>query len=64
MKKKNLIYALIALAWGFIILNWFIDSELYETIVLWMFTIPALLGVAYLLIFAYVGIKRILGKKR
>tara|TARA_B100000475_G_C14727178_1_gene200234 strand:- start:192 stop:386 length:195 start_codon:yes stop_codon:yes gene_type:complete len=64
MNKKSIIYVCIALYWALIIGSYFTDSEIYTEIVLWMFVIPAILAVIYLLIMLYVGIKSLFDKEK
>jgi len=64
MNKKTIIIVCILVFWGLIIGSYFIDSEIYTEVVLWLFVIPAILAVIYLLIMLYVGIKNIFNKKR
>jgi len=64
MNKKTIIIVCILVFWGLILGSYFIDSEIYTEVVLWLFVIPAILAVIYLLIMLYVGIKNIFNKKR
>lgn len=64
MNKKSIIYVCIAVYWGLIIGSYFTDSEIYTEVVLWMFVIPAILAVIYLLIMLYVGIKSLFDKEK
>ena len=53
MKKNKLIVGSIFFLWGLIIGSYFIDSWIYEEIVLWIFISPILLGLLYAI---YVGV--------
>jgi len=64
MNKKSIIYVCIAVLWVLILGSYFIDSEIYTEVVLWMFVIPALAAVIYLLIILYVGIKSLFDKEK
>ena len=64
MNKKSIIYVCIAVLWVLILGSYFIDSEIYTELVLWMFVIPALAAVIYLLIMLYVGIKSLFDKEK
>ena len=64
MNKKTIIIVCILVFWGLIIGSYFTDSEVYTEVVLWMFVIPAILAVIYLLIMLYVGIKKIFDKEK
>ena len=64
MNKKTIIIVCILVLFGLIIGSYFIDSEIYTEVVLWLFVIPALLAVIYLLIMLYVGIKSLFDKKK
>ena len=64
MNKKTIIIVCILVFWGLIIGSYFTDSEIYTEVVLWLFVIPAVLAVIYLLIMLYVGIKSLFDKKK
>jgi len=64
MNKKTIIIVCILVFFGLIIGSYFIDSEVYTEIVLWLFVIPAILAVIYLLFMLYVGIKSLFNKKK
>ena len=64
MNKKTIIIVCILVFWGLIIGSYFIDSEIYTEIVLWLFVIPSILSVIYLLFMLYVGIKSLFNKKK
>jgi hypothetical protein len=50
--------------WALILGSYFIDSEIYEETVLWIFVIPAIAGVIYVIISLYVWIKSLFNKKK
>ena len=64
MNKKTIIIVSILVFWLLILGSYFTDSEVYTEVVLWLFVIPALLAVIYLLIMLYVGIKSLFDKKK
>jgi len=64
MNKKSIIIVCILVFWGLILGSYFIDSPIYTEVVLWLFVIPAILAVIYLLIMLYVGIKSLFDKKK
>ncbi len=64
MNKKTIIIVSILVFWLLILGSYFIDSEIYTEIVLWIFVIPAILSVIYLLFMLYVGIKSLFDKKK
>tara|TARA_Y100001938_G_scaffold143057_1_gene215244 strand:- start:3776 stop:3970 length:195 start_codon:yes stop_codon:yes gene_type:complete len=64
MNKKTIIIVCILVFWGLILGSYFTDSEIYTEVVLWLFVIPAILAVIYILIMLYVWIKNIFNKKR
>ena len=64
MNKKTIIIVCIVVFWLFILGSYFIDSEIYIEVVLWLFVIPAILAVIYLLFMLYVGIKSLFDKKK
>ena len=53
MKKNKIIVGSIFFLWALIIGSYFIDSWIYEEIVLWVFISPILLGLLYAI---YVGV--------
>lgn len=53
MKKNKIIVGSIFFLWALIIGSYFIDSWIYEEIVLWIFISPILLGLLYAI---YVGV--------
>jgi len=64
MNKKTIIIVSILVLFGLILGSYFIDSEIYTEVVLWLFVIPAILSVIYLLFMLYVGIKSLFNKKK
>lgn len=64
MNKKTIIIVSILVFFGLILGSYFIDSEIYTEVVLWLFVIPAILSVIYLLFMLYVGIKSLFNKKK
>ena len=64
MNKKTIIIVCILVLWLLILGSYFIDSEVYTGVVLWLFVIPAILAVIYLLFMLYVGIKSLFNKKK
>jgi len=64
MNKKTIIIVSILVLFGLILGSYVIDSDIYIEIVLWLFVIPAILAVIYLLFMLYVGIKSLFNKKR
>ena len=64
MNKKTIIIVSILVFWLLILGSYFIDSEIYTEVVLWLFVIPAILSVIYLLFMLYVGIKSLFNKKK
>ena len=64
MNKKTIIIVCILVFWALILGSYFTDSEIYTEVVLWLFVIPALLAVIYLLIMLYVGIKSLFDKEK
>ena len=64
MNKKTIIIVSILVFFGLILGSYFIDSEIYTEVVLWIFVIPAILAVIYLLFMLYVGIKSLFNKKK
>ena len=64
MNKKTIIIVCILVFWLLILGSYFIDSEVYTEVVLWLFVIPAILSVIYLLFMLYVGIKSLFNKKK
>ena len=64
MNKKTIIIVSILVFFGLILGSYFIDSEVYTEVVLWLFVIPAILAVIYLLIMLYVGIQSLFNKKK
>lgn len=64
MNKKTIIIVSILVFWLLIIGSYFTDSEVYTEVVLWLFVIPAILAVIYLLFMLYVGIKSLFNKKK
>jgi len=64
MNKKTIIIVCILVFWLLILGSYFIDSEIYTEVVLWLFVIPAILSVIYLLFMLYVGIKSLFNKKK
>jgi len=64
MNKKTIIIVSILVFFGLILGSYFIDSEIYTEVVLWIFVIPAILSVIYLLFMLYVGIKSLFNKKK
>ena len=64
MNKKAIIIVGIIVLWALILGSYFIDSEIYEEIVLWIFVIPAIAGVIYVIISLYVWIKSLFNKKK
>ncbi len=59
MKKKVLIYALIALGWGLILGSYFISSWIYQEIVVGLFLLGALVGIGYLTFIVYAWFKEL-----
>jgi len=64
MNKKSIIIVGIIVLWALILGSYFIDSEIYEEVVLWIFVIPAIAGVIYVIISLYVWIKNLFNKKK
>ena len=64
MNKKTIIIVSILVFWLLILGSYVIDSEIYTEIVLWVFLVPAILAVIYLLIMLYVGIQSLFNKKK
>ncbi len=64
MNKKTIIIVCILVFWALIIGSYFTDYEVYTEVVLWLFVIPAILAVIYLLFMLYVGIKSLFNKKK
>jgi hypothetical protein len=64
MNKKSIIIVGIIVLWALILGSYFIDSEIYEETVLWIFVIPAIAGVIYVIISLYVWIKSLFNKKK
>jgi len=64
MNKKSIIIVGIIVLWALILGSYFIDSEIYEEVVLWIFVIPAIAGVFYVIISLYVWIKSLFNKKK
>tara|TARA_Y100001937_G_scaffold48855_1_gene68111 strand:- start:268 stop:462 length:195 start_codon:yes stop_codon:yes gene_type:complete len=64
MNKKSIIIVGIIVLWGLILGSYFIDSEIYEEIVIWLFVIPAFAGVIYVIISLYVWLKNLFNKKK
>ena len=64
MNKKSIIIVGIIVLWALILGSYFIDSEIYEEVVLWIFVIPAIAGVIYIIISLYVWIKSLFNKKK
>jgi len=64
MNKKTIIIVCILVFWLLILGSYFIDYEIYTEVVLWLFVIPAILSVIYLLFMLYVGIKSLFNKKK
>lgn len=64
MNKKSIIIVSIIVLWALILGSYFIDSEIYEEVVLWIFVIPAIAGVIYVIISLYVWIKSLFNKKK
>ena len=64
MNKKSIIIVGIIVLWALILGSYFIDSEIYEEVVLWIFVIPAVAGVIYVIISLYVWIKSLFNKKK
>ena len=64
MNKKAIIIVGIIVLWALILGSYFIDSEIYEEIVIWIFVIPAIAGVIYVIISLYVWIKSLFNKKK
>ena len=64
MNKKTIIIVSILVFWLLILGSYVIDSEIYTEIVLWVFLVPAILAVIYLLIILYVGIQSLFNKKK
>jgi hypothetical protein len=64
MNKKSIIIVGIIVLWALILGSYFIDSEIYEEIVIWIFVIPAVAGVIYVIISLYVWIKSLFNKKK
>ena len=64
MNKKAIIIVGIIVLWALILGSYFIDSEIYEEVVLWIFVIPAIAGVIYVIISLYVWIKSLFNKKK
>jgi len=64
MNKKTIIIVSILVFWLLILGSYVIDSEIYTEIVLWVFLVPAILSVIYLLIMLYVGIQSLFNKKK
>jgi len=64
MNKKSIIIVGIIVLWALILGSYFIDSQIYEELVLWIFVIPAIAGVFYVIISLYVWIKSLFNKKK
>jgi len=64
MNKKTIIIVSILVFWLLILGSYVIDSIIYTEIVLWVFLVPAILAVIYLLIMLYVGIQSLFNKKK
>ena len=64
MNKKTIIIVSVLVFWLLILGSYVIDSEIYTEIVLWVFLVPAILAVIYLLIMLYVGIQSLFNKKK
>ena len=64
MNKKSIIIVGIIVLWALILGSYFIDSEIYEEVVLCIFVIPAIAGVFYVIISLYGWIKNLLDKEK
>tara|TARA_Y100000004_G_scaffold102655_1_gene115179 strand:- start:2431 stop:2625 length:195 start_codon:yes stop_codon:yes gene_type:complete len=64
MNKKTLIGVGILVLWALIIASYFIESTIYEELVLWIFVILAFAGVIYVIFSLYVWLKNLFNKKK